>query len=163
MGQWLRVLPYNTGDTGSIPPSITKVSATQPNKYTFKSENPHPQFVGGGFLFFLPPPAQRKAYDILIPPSLIEGFLEAQMVKNLPAMQDTQVQSLGKIPWRREWLPTAVFLPGESHSSILACRITWTEETGGLHGGHKQSDKTEQLTLFFTTNGTRPSAPGPHL
>ena len=40
----------------------------------------------------------------------------AQMVKNLSAMQGTQVQSwVGKIPWRREWLPTAVFLPGESH------------------------------------------------
>ena len=32
--------------------------------------------------------------------------LVAQMVKNLPAMQETRV---GKIPWRREWLPTAVF------------------------------------------------------
>ena len=46
----------------------------------------------------------------------------AQMVKNLPAIQETQVQSLGwfqswvgKIPWRREWLPTPVLLPGESY------------------------------------------------
>ena len=40
----------------------------------------------------------------------------AQMVKYLPAMQETQVQSLGgKIQWRREWLPTSVFLPGEFH------------------------------------------------
>ena len=31
------------------------------------------------------------------------------MVKNLPAMQETQVQTLDqKIPWRREWLPTSV-------------------------------------------------------
>ena len=38
----------------------------------------------------------------------------AQTVKNLPEMQETLVQSLGwKIPWRRKWLPTAVFLPGE--------------------------------------------------
>ena len=36
------------------------------------------------------------------------------MVKSLPAMQETWVQSLVmKIPWRREWLPTPVFLPGE--------------------------------------------------
>ena len=42
--------------------------------------------------------------------------LVAQMVKNLPAMQETQVQSVGQEdPWRREWLPTPVFLPGESH------------------------------------------------
>ena len=40
--------------------------------------------------------------------------LVAQRVKNLPAMLETWVRSLGwKIPWRREWLPTPVFLPGE--------------------------------------------------
>ena len=38
--------------------------------------------------------------------------LVTQMGKNLPAMQETQV---GKILWRRERLPTPVFLPGESH------------------------------------------------
>ena len=38
----------------------------------------------------------------------------AQTVKNLPAMQKVQVQSLGwKIPWRRKWLPSPAFLPGE--------------------------------------------------
>ena len=37
--------------------------------------------------------------------------LVAQLVKNLPAMQETWV---GKIPWRRAWQPTPVFLPGES-------------------------------------------------
>ena len=42
--------------------------------------------------------------------------LGAQMVKNPPAVQETQVQSLGwEDPWRREWLPTPVFLPGEFH------------------------------------------------
>ena len=42
--------------------------------------------------------------------------LVAQMVKNLPAMQETWVWSLvGKIPWRRERQPTPVFLPEESH------------------------------------------------
>ena len=41
--------------------------------------------------------------------------LMAQMVKNLPAMQETWVQSLGwKIPWRRAWQPAPVFLPGEA-------------------------------------------------
>ena len=42
--------------------------------------------------------------------------LAAQTVKNLPAMQETWVQSLvGKIPCRRNWLPTPVFLPREFH------------------------------------------------
>ena len=42
--------------------------------------------------------------------------LVAQMVKNLPEMQETCVQSLGwEDPWRRVyWEPTPVFLPGES-------------------------------------------------
>ena len=39
-----------------------------------------------------------------------------QTVKNLPAMQKTQVPFLSqKISWRREWQPTPVFLPGEFH------------------------------------------------
>ena len=41
----------------------------------------------------------------------------ARMVKNRPAMQEKQVQSLGQedSPWRREWQTTPVFLPGEFH------------------------------------------------
>ena len=47
-----------------------------------------------------------------------------QMVKSLPAMQETWVLSLGqKGPWKRKWQPTPVFL----HE-----RIPWTEELGGL-------------------------------
>ena len=42
------------------------------------------------------------------------------MVKNLPAkagnIRDADsIPGLGKIPWRRAWQPTPVFLPGESH------------------------------------------------
>ena len=46
------------------------------------------------------------------------------MVKNLPTMQETQVQSLGWEDPQEEGMAT--------HSSILAWRISWTEETGGL-------------------------------
>ena len=63
-----------------------------------------------------------------------------QTVKNLPATQETWVQCLvGKIPWRRKWQPTAVFLPGEFHGQR------------GLAGysprGRKESGMTEQLPL----------------
>ena len=38
----------------------------------------------------------------------------AQTIENLPAVQETWIQSLvGKIPRTREWLPTLAFLPGE--------------------------------------------------
>ena len=47
------------------------------------------------------------------------GFPVALVVENLPAnaggMRDIRDPWLGKIPWRRKWQPTPVFLPGESH------------------------------------------------
>ena len=59
----------------------------------------------------------------------------AQRVKNLPAMWRPEINPwVGKIPWRRERLPTPVF---------------WPEEFHGLHSpwGLKESDTTEQLSL----------------
>ena len=51
--------------------------------------------------------------------------LGAQMVKNLPAVQETRVQSLGWEDLLEKGMAT--------HSSILAWRIPWTEEPGELH------------------------------
>ena len=57
--------------------------------------------------------------------------LMAQLVKNLPAMWETWA---GKIPWRRERLPTPVYWPGEFHGLYsLWC--------------HKELDPTEWLSL----------------
>ena len=50
--------------------------------------------------------------------------LVAQMVKNLPAMWETQVQSLGQEDPLEKGIAT--------HCSILAWRIPWTEEPGWL-------------------------------
>ena len=39
----------------------------------------------------------------------------AQTVNNMPAVQETQIQSLGQEdPWRKKWQPTPLFLPGDS-------------------------------------------------
>ena len=66
------------------------------------------------------------------------------MVKNLPAMQETGVRPLG---WED---PLEKVMA--SHSSILAWRISWMEEPGGLSPwGHKESDMTEQLTHTHTS------------
>ena len=54
----------------------------------------------------------------------IWASLVAQPVKKLPAMQETQVQSLGQEDPLEKGMAT--------HSSILARRIPWTEEPGGL-------------------------------
>ena len=68
----------------------------------------------------------------------------AQLVKNLPEMQETLVRSLGQEdPWRREWLPTLVFLPGESYGQrSLEVYSPWS---------CKESDMTEQLTHTHRT------------
>ena len=60
------------------------------------------------------------------------------MVKNLPAMQETRVQSLSREdPLEKEMT---------THPSILAWRIPWTEEPGRLQSmGSRDSDTTEQL------------------
>ena len=51
--------------------------------------------------------------------------------------------SVGQIPWRREWQPTLVFLPGEFHGQrSLAGYSQW---------GHKESDTIERLKLTLST------------
>ena len=47
------------------------------------------------------------------------GSLVAQMVKNLSAMRPEFDPWVGKIPWRKEWLPTPVFWPGEFLKCII--------------------------------------------
>ena len=66
------------------------------------------------------------------------------MVKNLPAMQETQAQSLGWKSLLEQRMPT--------HSNILAWRIPWTEEPGSPWD-FKESDTNERLTfsLYFFT------------
>ena len=64
----------------------------------------------------------------------------AQTLKNLPSTQDNGVQSLGREDPLEEGMAT--------HSSILAWRIPWTEEPGGLlHGVTK--NQTQLSDSFF--------------
>ena len=62
------------------------------------------------------------------------------MVKNLPANAGDGKKHgfhlwVGKIPWRRKWPPTPVFLPGESHGQRSIA--------GYSPEGHKESDMAE--------------------
>ena len=68
--------------------------------------------------------------------------LVAQMVKNLPAMWETQIRSLGwEDPWRRQWQPAPIFVPGEFHGQrSLAGYSPWV---------CKESDITRLVTLWF--------------
>ena len=68
--------------------------------------------------------------------------LVAQMVKSLPAMQKTWVRSLGwEDPLEKEM---------ETHSSILAWRIPWTEEPGGLQSTGWQRVGHDRATSLST-------------
>ena len=67
------------------------------------------------------------------------------VLKNSPA--NTGARSgfdpwVGKIPWRRKWQPTPVFLPGKSHG--------WRSLAGYNLWGHEELDTSEQLTLYNT-------------
>ena len=81
----------------------------------------------------------RKCHSICVSFQLYEilefmsqASLMAQMVKNLPAMQETLVQSLGREDPLEEGVVT--------HSSILAWRVPWTEKPSGLQPMGSQRD-----------------------
>ena len=69
---------------------------------------------------------------------LNKASLVAQMLKNLPAMHETWVRSLGWEDPLEEGMAT--------HSSILAWRIPWTEEPGGLQFTGSQRVRHDRVT-----------------
>ena len=73
----------------------------------------------------------------------VGASLVAQTLKNLPAMWETQAQSLGwEDPWEKGMTTHSVFLPGESHGQrSLMGYSPW---------GHKQLDTTEWHTLSLS-------------
>ena len=91
--------------------------------------------------------------------SLLYGYIHiysqvAQTVKNPPAMWETCVWSLGwevgKMPWRRAWQPTLVFLPGEGESS-------WTEEPSRLQSMGSQRVRYDWACNETYIHNCRPS------
>ena len=81
---------------------------------------------------------KRSKIYIINNSCLMRASLVVQLEKNLPVMQETQVQSLvWKIPWRRVWQPTPVFLPKES---------PWIEEPGGLQSVGSQRTGHDWVT-----------------
>ena len=67
------------------------------------------------------------------------GFPGDSVVKNPPAMQEMQVRYLGQEDPLEEEMAT--------HSSILAWRIPWTEEPGGLQSMKSQKSRTQLIDL----------------
>ena len=78
------------------------------------------------FFFFLVEDFQKCIWFL--------GFLGGSVVKNLPAIQETQEMWVQFLDWENpleEGMTT--------HCSILVCRIPWTEETGGLQSTGSQT------------------------
>ena len=73
------------------------------------------------------------------------GFLGSSAVKNLPAMQETRVQSLG----REHTLEKEMAI----HSSILAWEIPWTEEPGKPQSRGLQKSWTRLMTIAAVKTG----------
>ena len=128
-------------------------SAGEDQKLDLNSSNLHSGFPGSS--------AGKESFCNAGDPSLIPGSgrspgeergcllqysrasLVAQMVKDSPAIWETWVGSLGlEDPWRREWLLTPVFWPGEP---------PWTEKPGGLQSMVSQLDMTERLSTGHST------------
>ena len=89
---------------------------------------------------FIPSTFQKGTNVALL---MFGAYLVAQTVKKLPAVWETWVHPwVRKIPWRRNWQPTPVFLPGESHGqrSLVGYSLC----------GPKQLDTTEQLKHIHT-------------
>ena len=129
---------------------------------------------------------KKSCYVGCIPVKITE--MHTQLVKNPPAMKETLVCSLGrKIHWRRERLPTLVFLgfPGGSdhkestcnagdlglipglgrfpgggkatHTSILAWKIQWTEKPGGLQSLGSQRAGMTEWLSLSYLLGSKPN------
>ena len=81
----------------------------------------------------------REKEELRMTQTRKRGSSVAQMVKNLPAMQETWVQSLHREdPLEKEMAP---------HSRILVWRIPWTEKPGGLQSmGSQRIGTTEKLS-----------------
>ena len=75
--------------------------------------------------------------------SIPGAFLVAQTVKNLQYRKHRFNPWVRKIPWRREWQPTPVFLPGEFHGQ----RSWWSI----VHGVSKNNTRLSNLHFHFHT------------
>ena len=80
-------------------------------------------------------------FDIQLGPDLLDSLV-AQTVKSLPAMQETWLRSLGwEDPLEKEIA---------THSSIIAWKIPWTEEPGGLQPTGSQRVRHDWVTSLWS-------------
>ena len=95
-------------------------------------------------------PTPRDPVDCSLPGSSVLGIFQARVLKWGAIALSIQCIS----SWRREWQPTPIFLPGESHGQrSLAGFSPW---------GHKESDTTEGLRFHFSLSCIGEGNVNPH-
>ena len=94
-------------------------------------------------------------YFVFLNEQLIIASLVAQMVKNPPTMQETQVQSLG---WEDPW-EDPLEKEMANNSSILVWKIPWMEESGGLQSMGLQRVRHDWVTNTFTFHTCKWASP----
>ena len=132
---------YNVGDLGSIPGLGRSTGEGNGNQLQYSC---------------LESPMDRRAWQATVhrvtkSQTRLSNFgasLVAQLVKNLPAVQETRVWSLG---WE-----DLLEKETATHSSILAWKISWTEEPGGLQsmGSHRVGHDWATITHTARTSHT---------
>ena len=85
----------------------------------------------------------RRYFFKVIFRCILTASVVTQMVKNLPAMQEIRIRSLGQEDPLEKGMGT--------HSNILTWKIPWTEEPGGLHsmGSQSQTQLSNQHFIFI--------------
>ena len=137
----VRTRCFRCGDPGSIPNQRTKIPSSRMawhtiNKWKSKKKNLVGNIKQKEKVYYISG-FQKKSLYLQIPPSLM-----AQMVKNLPVMQETWVQFLGrKDPLEKEIA---------THSSILVWKIPWTEEPDELQSMGLWRVREDWVTNAFT-------------
>ena len=125
-------LPANAGDTGNVGliPGLGRSSEegnSNPLLYSCL-KNPMDRGVWQATVHRV----ARVGHDLECRHLVLEASLVTQKVKNLPAVWETGFNPwVGKIPWRREWQPTPVFLSGESNGqrSLVGCSSWVSKES----------------------------------
>ena len=137
--------PANTGDIRDrCDPWVGKIPWR-------RAWQPTPVFLSGESPWTEEPDEQLDTTEVTqhTHASGIMGFPGGSVVKNLPAKQVTRVHPwIRKIPWRRKWQPTPVFLPDESHGQrSLASYSPWGHKRVRHDLATKQQEESHSICL----------------
>ena len=136
---------YHHSRTWQVP-GIQNLCSTRWEAFVCPSiRNVLPPTLGGSST--APPPALLSCQDLLLPAAFNISYGSDGKSICLQCRRPGFDPWVGKIPRRRKWQPTPVFLPGKSHG--------WQSLVGYCPWGRKESDMTEQLHFTSPQRNTK--------